>query len=193
MKATLKHLITTTVKPFRTAVPYRGKTTRNLSGLLPIRDCGSKRVNHTLLFWSSSRTRYVGISLVLPVMVVLPGTLTFHLLSPLWRFDPVRGHREPYPLAFFAHMICVCQFHEIRTGNSVLVQWGINTYIHVVMGSQYYPAYGVHNILVLLYTGNTQQCTGLQHICGVVYIYIYLGKYNGHGHWLCRMDVDGQK
>ena len=27
--------------PFRTAVPFRGQTTRNLSGLSPKRDCGS--------------------------------------------------------------------------------------------------------------------------------------------------------
>ena len=37
--------ITLYFNPFRTAVPFWGQTTRNLSGLSPKRDCGSKRVN----------------------------------------------------------------------------------------------------------------------------------------------------
>ena len=33
------------INPFRTAVPFGDKTTLNLTGLSPERDCGSKRVN----------------------------------------------------------------------------------------------------------------------------------------------------
>ena len=33
------------LNPFRTAVPFGGQTTRNLTGLSPKRDCGAKRVN----------------------------------------------------------------------------------------------------------------------------------------------------
>ena len=35
--------------PFRTAVPFWGQTTRNLSGLSQKRDCGSRGVKRTLL------------------------------------------------------------------------------------------------------------------------------------------------
>ena len=35
------------INPFRTAVPFWGQTTRNLSGLSQLRDCGSKGVKHS--------------------------------------------------------------------------------------------------------------------------------------------------
>ena len=35
------------LNPFRTAVPFWGRTTSNLSGLSPKRDCGTNRVNVT--------------------------------------------------------------------------------------------------------------------------------------------------
>ena len=37
--------LTAALTPFRTAVPFRGQITQNLSGLSPKRDCGSKGVN----------------------------------------------------------------------------------------------------------------------------------------------------
>ena len=40
-----RYSCTGVVNPFRTAVPFWGQTTWNLTGLSPKRDCGSKRVN----------------------------------------------------------------------------------------------------------------------------------------------------
>ena len=47
----------TCLNPFRTAVPFWGQSTWNLTGLSPQRDCGSKRVNPfstAVLFWGQT-------------------------------------------------------------------------------------------------------------------------------------------
>ena len=48
------------LNPFRTAVPFGDKTTWNLTGLSPERDCGSKRVNR-LWYEHNKRERPAGI------------------------------------------------------------------------------------------------------------------------------------
>ena len=51
--------------PFRTAVPFRGQTTWNLSGLSPKRDCSSERVNPfrtAVPFWGQITSNLTGLS-----------------------------------------------------------------------------------------------------------------------------------
>ena len=48
-------MIQTVFNPFRTAVPFWGQNTWNLTGLSPKQNCGSKRVKKTGNLWPTSR------------------------------------------------------------------------------------------------------------------------------------------
>ena len=83
------------LNPFRTAVPFWGQTTRNLTGLSTKRDCGSKRVNKLSSLHTTINTAHF-----LKFAVTLHSLLVYSEVTSALGFCKPSGVSDIYPYEF---------------------------------------------------------------------------------------------